>query len=333
VAAFSAKRPKRRVIFVVYPGISLLDLAGPLQVFAWARHAGTGALAYDVTNTSLNGGTVQSDTLLSVETEPMGNWSGQPIDTLVVVGGDGVYEAVRDASFIAALKDLATMSDRVCSVCSGAIALAATGLLDGRRAVTHWDDCAALASAYPNVQVEEDPIYIKDQNIWTSAGVTSGIDMSLGIVAEDLGQDAALERAQALVTYMVRPGGQSQFSPALRRQWKDREGRFEPLHSWIAENLRSDLRVEHLADRENMSVRTFHRLYSSVMGVTPAKAVESIRLETARDLLETTSQSVKAIANSCGFGDVERMRRAFLRDVGITPALYRERFGSRKKVT
>ncbi|MEM9342182.1 MAG: helix-turn-helix domain-containing protein [Pseudomonadota bacterium] len=317
----------RQVVFVVFPEISLLDLAGPLQVFAWARHAGTGALAYDVANVSLAGGVVLSDTVLTVETEPMGHWADRAIDTLIVVGGDGVYGAVEDAAFVHGLTALISASRRICSVCSGAIALAATGLLDGRRAVTHWDDFEALATAYPDVLVEEDPIYIKDQNVWTSAGVTSGIDMSLGIVAEDLGQDAALERAQALVTYMVRPGGQSQFSPVLRRQKQDREGRFEGLHRWIAENLQTDLKVERLAEQQGMSLRSFHRLYGSVTGTTPAKAVEAIRLETARDLLETTDRSVKAIAGACGFGDVERMRRAFLRELGVTPALYRDRFG------
>ena len=315
-----------RAVFVIYPDVSLLDLAGPLQVFAWARQRGDGALAYDVSIAAHGGGTVLTDTILSADAQPMQNWREHAIDTLIVVGGDGVYAAIRDAAFVSDLSAMVRQSKRVCSVCSGAIALAATGVLDGRRAVTHWDDTAALAASFPKVTVERDPIYLRDGDIWTSAGVTSGIDMSLALVAEDLGQDAAMERAQALVTYMVRPGGQSQFSPALGRQKRDRAGRFDTLHDWIRGNLRGDLRTERLAEQANMSLRTFHRLYVDATGQTPARSVEIHRLERARDLLETTGTSLKAIADQCGFGDVDRMRRAFVRDLGILPQEYRQRF-------
>lgn len=331
MTTFSAKasdeqRSPLQVVFVIYPDIALLDLAGPLQVFAWARKQGTGELAYKTAIASREGGSIPTDSLISVDTDPMKGWMRRQIDTLIVVGGDGVYLAMQNAAFIDSVAKLAARSRRICSVCSGALALAATGILDGRRAVTHWEDSEALTSKFPRVQVEADPIYIKDENIWTSAGVTAGIDMALAIVAEDLGQGAALERAQSLVTYMVRPGGQSQFSPALERQKLGRSGRFEHLHQWIAENLEKDLRVEQLAEREHMSVRNFHRLYLSTMGMTPAKAVEAIRMEAARDLLETTSDSVKAVADRCGFRDKERMRRAFARLLEVSPSEYRRRF-------
>lgn len=314
-----------QLVFVIYPQIALLDLAGPLQVFAWARRP-DGVLGYEVAIVSGDGSRVPSDTLVAIDTDPIDAWLDRPIDTLVVVGGDGVYPAAENEAFVAQIARLAARSARVCSVCSAAYLLAAAGLLEGRRAVTHWQDTEILMRDFPGVLVETDPIFIKDAHIWTSAGVTAGTDMALAIVAEDLGHDAALERAQALVTYMVRPGGQSQFSPVLERQRLDRTGRFEGLHRWIAANLAADLRVEHLAEHENMSLRSFHRLYQSTMGVTPARAVETIRTQAAQDMLETTAASIKTIALRCGYGSEAQMRRAFHRLLGISPSDYRQRF-------
>lgn len=314
-----------QLIFVIYPEIALLDLAGPLQVFTWARRP-DGAYGYKVAIVSQGGGRIASDTLVSIDTSPIGAWLDRAIDTLVVIGGDGVYAAAKDAEFVASIGRLASRSKRVCSVCSAAYLLACTGHLDGRRAVTHWQDTDILKRDFPGVLLETDPIFIKDGPIWTSAGITSGTDMALAIVAEDLGHEAALERAQALVTYMVRPGGQSQFSPALERQRRDRAGRFDKLHSWIAENLTTDLRVEQLAGHENMSLRSFHRAYLSTMGVTPARAVDKIRVEAARDMLETTDASIKAVAAKCGYSSEGQMRRAFARMMGISPTEYRDRF-------
>ncbi len=314
------------VVFVIYPDISLLDLAGPLQTITWAKEHGTDRLGYQSTIVSLGGGQVPSDTLIAVDTQPMAALSGKHIDTLIVVGGDGVYAAIKDSSFLDAVSALAARSDRVCAVCSGALVLAGLGLLDGRRAVTHWEDSDNLATMFPDVLLEEDPIYIKDGHIWTSAGVTAGTDMALAIVAEDLGREAALARAQALVTYMVRPGGQSQFSRVLERQRLETASRFEDLHRWIRANLRKDLRVEELAGFENMSVRSFYRLYTDTMGRTPAKAVEMLRMEAAREMLETSGTGIKSVALRCGFGDEERMRRAFVRLLGVAPSEYRARF-------
>ncbi|MEO1315648.1 MAG: helix-turn-helix domain-containing protein [Pseudomonadota bacterium] len=324
----SAKAVDRplRLVFVVYPEIALLDLAGPLQVFAWAQRPGADARGYSIAIVSRRGGRVQTDSLVSIDTDPIESLRDERIDTLMVVGGDGVYKAAEDGWFVDRIAGLAAISDRVSSVCSGAYLLAVAGLLDERRAVTHWQDAEILSSRFPRVRLEIDPIFVRDGHIWTSAGVTAGTDMALAIVAEDLGHEAALDRAQALVTYMVRPGGQSQFSPALERQRADRSGRFERLHAWIAENLARELRVEDLASRENMSLRSFHRLYLGTMGMTPARAVEAIRLEAARDALESTGASLKTIAARCGFGDEGRMRRTFTRTLGISPSAYRERF-------
>ena len=331
MASFSAKRRKadddpRLVVFVVYPDIVLLDLVGPLQVFSHALDPATGANGYHCAVTSIEGGMMATNTVVPIPSEPMSRYLKRHIHTLVVVGGDGANNAMLDKPLLEKITKLSSRVERVCSVCSGALVLAATGLLDGRRAVTHWDDCRTLEDAFPAVRVEIDPIYIKDDHVWTSAGITAGIDMALAIVAEDLGRPAALQIARSMVIQMARSGGQSQFSPVLSRQLLDVTERFEDLHQWIAENLQGDLRVEALAERMNMSARNFARLYSKQMGLTPAKAIEAIRTEAARDLLETTELGVKKVAAECGFNDEERMRRAFMRLLRVSPSDYRQSF-------
>ncbi|MEM9044826.1 MAG: helix-turn-helix domain-containing protein [Pseudomonadota bacterium] len=315
-----------RLVFVIYPEIALLDLAGPLQVFAGTWWPGTKTRVYDISIVSAEGGRIQSDSLVSIDSDPIHSLAKTRIDTLIIVGGDGVYTAAEDRGLVESIARFAARSDRVCSICSGAYLLAAAGLLAGRRAVTHWQDAEILERDFPEVRLELDPIFIKDGNIWTSAGVTAGTDMALALVAEDWGREAALERARALVTYMVRPGGQSQFSPVLERQSLDHSGKFEELHGWIAENLKRDLSVEALASHQNMSLRNFYRQYQATMGITPARAVEAIRTEAARDMLETTDASIKTIASKCGYGTESRMRRAFSRVLGVSPSAYRERF-------
>ena len=331
MASFSDKTDRPRtgrlpVLFVVYPDIVLLDLVGPLQVFTHALHPDTGTNGYSCAIASLQGGPVLTNTVVKLPTDKLADFLNSDIHTLVIVGGSGANAAMLDDALVTMIKRLASRARRVCSVCSGALVLAATGLLDGRRAVTHWEDCQTLEDEFPNVRVEIDPIYVKDGDVWTSAGITAGMDMALAIVAEDLGRSASLDMARSLVTHMVRSGGQSQFSPALGRQVLDAKGRFETLHQWIAQNLKLDLHVEALAARMNMSVRTFHRHYCKQMGLTPGKAVEAIRLETARDLLEATDLGVKQIAAECGFNDDERMRRAFLRALNVSPSDYRQGF-------
>ena len=333
MTSFSAKSRKsddepRLLVFVVYPNIVLLDLVGPLQVFSHALDPETGTNGYHCAVTSIDGDMVETNTVISIPSEPMSRYLKRKIHTLVVVGGDGANDAMQDSRLLERMTKLSESAERVCSVCSGALVLAATGILDGRKAVTHWDDCKTLEDKFPDVRVEIDPIYIKDGHVWTSAGITAGMDMALAIVAEDLGRPAALQVARSMVTHMARSGGQSQFSPILSRQLSDATGRFDDLHQWIADHLKQDLRVEALAERMNMSARNFSRLYSSQMGLTPAKAVEAIRTEAARDLLETTDLGVKQVAAACGFYDEERMRRAFMRLLSVSPSDYRQGFGS-----
>ncbi len=227
---------------------------------------------------------------------------------------------------LACVKRLATRSRRVGSICNGAFILAACGLLNGRRAVTHWESCDKLAASYPAIQVETDPIFLEDDHVWTSAGVTAGIDMAIAMIAEDLGRTAALTLARSLVTYLVRPGGQSQFSEALDLQTADGAGRFDILHEWMQNNLKQDLRIERLAAEAGMSSRNFSRAYLSHTGRTPAKAVEAMRVEAARRMLEEGNTSINIIAGRCGFGDVERMRRSFIRILSVSPQAYRSSF-------
>lgn len=317
---------QRLVVFLVYPNIVLLDLVGPLQVFTHALDQTDRSHGYDTAVVSLEGGQIGTNTLVSIDTEPLSDYAGRDIHTLVIVGGDGAYDSMYDSRLVDAVNCLAASAGRICAVCNGALILAAAGLLDGRRAVTHWEDCEQLAKEFPEVTVERDPIFIKDGPIWTSAGITAGMDLALAITSEDLGRPASLEMARSMVTPMVRAGGQSQFSPMLIRQSRDATGRFDGLHHWIADNLTADLRVDDLADQIGMSPRNFARRYASEMKTTPAKAVEAIRVDVARGLLESTDHSVKDIANRCGFKDDERMRRAFVRHLKTSPSGYRMRF-------
>ena len=247
-----------------------------------------------------------------------------PVDTLIVAGGEGVHAAMEDPVLMAWVGQRARSVRRVASVCTGAFLLAAAGLLDGRRAVTHWSQCAALAAAFPRVTVEPDPIYINDGAIWTSAGVTAGIDLALALIEADLGRVAAAAVARRLVVFLRRPGGQAQFSTALALSGPD--DRFEPLHAWMAANLNSDLGVPALAAQAGMSERSFLRNYRAATGTTPARTVERVRVEAARQALGVTRLPLKRIARECGFGSEETMRRSFIRVLSVPPQAYRERF-------
>src|SRR5882724_5572997 len=238
-------------------------------------------------------------------------------------GWSGVYAACESDALIGWIKARSKAARRIASVCSGAFLLATAGLLDGRRAVTHWRRCCEFARRFPAVRLEPDPIFIRDGNIWTSAGVTAGIDLALALVEEDLGRAVALAVARHLVVFLKRPGGQAQFSATLALQHGD--ARFERLHAWMAENLRRDLSIASLADAAGMSERSFVRHYRQATGRTPARAVEQVRAEAARHLLEL-GRPVKRVAAHCGYGSEETMRRSFLRLLGATPQAYRERF-------
>lgn len=249
------------------------------------------------------------------------------IDTLMAPGGcrGDVYEA--SAALVAWVAARGQTVRRLCSICTGAFLLAAAGQLEGRRAATHWDWATRLSSLYPGVHVDADRIFVRDGNVWSSAGVTAGIDLTLALIEDDHGHRLAIDVARQLVVFVKRSGGQSQFSAPLSAQ-SSTGGDFAELHGWMAAHLQQDLRVEVLADWMNMSPRTFARVYRSRCGVTPAKAVEMLRLEAARRLLETGTLPIKRIATLTGLSDEQTLRRAFIRVLGVAPGDYRERFRS-----
>jgi transcriptional regulator GlxA family with amidase domain len=242
-----------------------------------------------------------------------------------VAGGRGIREAAHDPDVVAWVRRASGRARRTTSVCTGAFALAAAGLLDGRRATTHWASCDALQREYPAVMVDPEPIYVRDGDIATSAGVTAGMDLALALVDEDHGSAVALEVARWLVLFLRRPGGQAQFSAGLAAQVAVREPLRE-LQGWMADHLDADLSVGALAARAHMSPRTLARAFKREVGLTPASYVEALRVERARGALESTDLPVEAVARQCGFGTVETLRRAFGRRVGVAPAAYRDRF-------
>ena len=314
----------RRVVIVIFPGVQPLDAIGPTEVFRTADRIDSPS--YSVELVATNPGTVQSSTVRLGVDRTLGGSRG-PIDTLIVAGGPGVLRACEDKRLVSWLRAAAQRSRRVCSVCTGTFILGAAGLLEGRRATTHWASCDMLAEHYPSVTVEPDQIYVRDGDLYTSAGVTAGMDLALALVEEDLGRATALEVARWLVMFVKRPGGQSQFSAQLAAQTAEREPLRE-LQDWIAGNLDADLSVPALAERAHMSERNFARAFRKELGMTPAAYVESARVEAARIALESSATPVEAVALANGFGTVETMRRAFHRRLGVGPADYRARFKS-----
>jgi transcriptional regulator GlxA family with amidase domain len=315
----------RTIDVLAFPDVQLLDVAGPLQVFASANDlaAAAGLPPPYRPRVVSRSGTVNASAGLGLVGDVLPD-ANEACDTLIVAGGWGVHRAVHDRELVDWVRARSTHARRIASVCTGAFLLAAAGLLNARRAVTHWTRCAELATRFPSVHVEPDPIFIRDGDVWTSAGVTAGIDLSLALVEDDLGRALALDVARQLVVFLKRPGGQAQFSAALSLQ-KSGE-RFGELHAWIAENLAADLSVGVLAARVGMSERSFVRHYRAQTGTTPARSIEHMRLEAARRLLGDTALPVKRVAARCGFGTEETMRRGFLRSLGVSPQAYRERF-------
>ena len=314
----------RRIEILAYPDVQLLDISGPLQVFASANdfRAQAGEPApYELTVVAASP-RIRTSAGLVLETAALPP-HGSRIDTLIVPGGWGVNAACEDPELVQWIVGRSRDATRTASVCSGAMLLATAGLLDGRRAVTHWARCAEFARRFPAVRLEPDPIFIRDGNVWTSAGVTAGIDLALSFVEADLGRRVALSVARELVVFLKRPGGQAQFSQTLKLQQGDE--RFDRLHGWIQDNLDGDLSLPNLAERANMSPRSFSRHYREATGRTPARAIEEIRIEAARGMLER-GQAVNQTARRCGFGSEETMRRGFLRVLGTNPRDYRERF-------
>ncbi|HEX4905578.1 MAG TPA: GlxA family transcriptional regulator [Acidimicrobiales bacterium] len=307
------------VVIVAFDGFQSLDLSGPAEVFA--------AAGWPLRIVTVDGEPVRSSSGITIVPDGDLTSARGPIDILLVVGGDGTPAAMRDARLLAWLRRTARRSRRVTSVCSGAFVLAEAGLLDGRRATTHWSVCDALAERYPTIEVDPDPIYVRDGDVWTSAGVTAGMDLALALVEEDLGRDVALAIARRLVLFLRRPGNQSQFSAQLSLQSADRDALRDVQHH-IAEHLDDDLSVDALAARAAMSPRHFARCFRDETGATPARFVEAARIEAARRRLEESDDSIESIARACGFGTAETMRRAFARVLHVAPTEYRRRFAT-----
>jgi Transcriptional regulator containing an amidase domain and an AraC-type DNA-binding HTH domain len=306
----------RQVAVVIFPGFQILDAAGPLAAFEIAARLRPGA--YELRVLAPGGGLVTSSSGAPMAAEDL---DAGPHDTLVISGGDGTRALGQLAAIVAWLKAVAPRARRVTSICSGAYLLAEAGLLNGRRATTHWGRTDDFARRYPKVKLDADRIFVRDGNVWTSAGITAGIDLALAVIEEDLGLEVARRTAQQLVVHQRRPGGQSQFSALL--DLGGRTGRFAELMDWMRANLSRPLTVEELADRAAMSPRNFARAFAAETGTTPAKAVERLRLEAARTEVEAGRLPIDRVAEISGFGDPERMRRAFLRAFGQPPQALR----------
>lgn len=307
----------RMVGIFVYADFQLLDASGPITAFEVANREILGA--YRVKVVSLEGGTITSSSGIAIDS--IAAEAVAPFDTLMVVGGDGCLEAMQHCDSTTYLRRLQADVRRLCSVCSGAFLLASAGLLDGRHVTTHWRRADNLKARFPAVRVEADRIYIRDGNIWTSAGVSAGIDLSLALIGEDLGEAVARRVAQDMVVYYRRPGGQSQFSALAELGGGATE--FAPLLDWMRAHLAERLTVDQLAQRMAMSPRNFSRRFASAVGLGPAKAVARLRLEAARERVESSREPIESIAASTGYQDPERMRRAFICAFGQPPQVIR----------
>lgn len=318
----------RRVVVVTYPGIQLLDVTGPLEVLAAASEAATArgkGRGYALEILGPDRGFVRASSGLRIGVDGTYEDVPEQLDTLIVAGGSGVADALREPRVRECVRRAAARARRVCSVCTGAFLLAAEGLLDGRRATTHWNSIEAFAQAFPKVAVDPDSIFVRDGEVWTSAGVTAGMDLALALVEEDLDRSLALEVSRRMVFFLKRPGGQSQFSALLAGQFAERDP-LRDLQAWVVEHPRADHTVEALAARVAMSPRHFSRVFSAQVGQSPARYVERVRVDAARRRLEESRRSVDEVASEVGFGTAETMRRAFLRQIGVGPSAYRERF-------
>jgi len=315
---------------LAYPGVQILDVTGPLEVFArtsrWLREgAGRAGEAYTVEIVAPSRGPFAASSGVKLVADRAIGDPGGPVDTLLVAGGASSDEYAAHPEIRRWLRREAARTRRLASVCTGAFLLAEAGLLDGLRATTHWASCSELARRFPGVRVEPDRLFVKEGAVYTSAGVTAGIDLALAMVEEDHGRDVALAVARLLVVFLKRPGGQSQFSAQLADQLAEREPLRE-LQAYVVDHPRADLSVEALARRAGMSPRNFARVFTREVGVTPARFVTRARVETARRLLEESSKGLDAIGVASGLGSAELVRRAFLRTFGVGPSAYRARF-------
>ncbi|MGW0699791.1 GlxA family transcriptional regulator [Streptomyces sp. NPDC002867] len=313
---------ERSVLVVLFDDVQSLDVSGPVEVFAGAGKAIGDPAAYPIRTATLDGAPVRTSSGLTLVPDLALADAPRP-HTLLVPGGQGTRRP--DGRVIDWLREHGARAERLVSVCTGALLLAEAGLLDGRRATTHWTACDHFARAHPAVEVDPDPIFVRDGRVSTSAGVTAGIDLALALVEEDLGRDVALTVARHLVVFLRRPGGQAQFSAQLAAQTARREPLREVQH-WVTEHPAADLSVEALAGRARLSPRHFARAFQAETGMTPGRYVERVRLEHARRLLEDTGDGVALVSRACGYGTPEAMRRAFVKALGVAPAEYRRRF-------
>lgn len=318
-----------RVVILAFPVVQSLDLFGVAEVFADAnrQHENLGLPAhYEVRLAAPVAGLLETSSGIPLAASHGLDDIGQ-LDTLFIASGRGAREASTNPQYVDAIRALALRASRVASVCTGAYPLAATGLLDGRRAATHWRRCEHLAQQYPNVTVDPDAIFVSDGKYHTSAGGTAGIDLALSLVEVDLGRDVALAVARQLVVFLKRPGGQSQFSAHMMTQIADEgRNRFADLQKWMLANLAADLTVEVLADRVAMSPRNFARRFRDIVGTTPARYVQRLRLDAARRLLTEDNLPTSVVAARCGFPTIETMRVAFQRHLHVAPQQFRARF-------
>jgi transcriptional regulator GlxA family with amidase domain len=326
VAAMCAKPNTRQIVMLAFEGAQILDVVGPMQILSAVNDESPGgAPAYRLTLLAKRKGNFGTTSGIRLVAD--GAWTGLPraVDTLIVAGGDGTRAATRDEELLAAIKAGAARARRVVSVCTGAFLLAQAGLLEGKRATTHWRATKLLARGFPNVTVEPDAIFVRDGRIWTSAGVTAGMDLALALVREDFGDEMALTIARRHVLFLMRPGGQSQFSAFLSAD-AGRANKLAALLRWIPEHIAEPLEVPAMARKANMSARNFARVFREETGETPARYVERVRIDAARRLLSQSRIPVDAVATRAGFGTEERMRRAFQRHLKVSPASFRERF-------
>ncbi|MGF6488077.1 GlxA family transcriptional regulator [Pseudomonas frederiksbergensis] len=327
--SLTATPEPREVVFIAYPRMSLLDLSGAQTVF-WAASkalAERGLPGFQLHTASLEGGLVNTVEGLAVDTQVLSELDVAALDTLVVPGAPDICQTLDEhVPLTDWLRRQAPSARRVVSVCSGAFLLAQAGLLDGCRAATHWAMCDTLRERFPTIEVDADAIFIQQDAVWTSAGVTAGIDLALALVEADCGREVALQVARELVVYLKRPGGQAQYSTLLQSQVQD-SPLFDPLHLWLMDHLGDPkLNVERLAEQAKMSLRNFTRVYKQSTGRTPSKAIELFRLEAAKRFLENSPHNIDKVARLCGFGDEERLRACFQRHLSISPRDYRSRF-------
>ena len=324
----------RRIAMLAYPDIQILDVVGPLEVFSrtarWLReHDRRSDDAYRVEIIGLRRGPFAASSGLRLIADRGFAEVTAGLDTLLIAGGRGMDRYRKHAPLLRWLRRQAKLVRRIGSVCTGAFFLAEAGILSGRHATTHWGSCARLAETYPDVKVEPDRIFVREGSIYTSAGVTAGMDLALALVEEDLGREVALAVARELVLFLHRPGGQAQFSAQLAVQFAEREP-LKELQAYILDHPAADLSIGTLARRVAMSPRNFARVFAREVGMTPARFVLSVRVETARRLLEESSESLDSICAQSGLSTPESMRRAFMGTVGIPPGQYRARFTRRR---